>query len=90
MTIGAVEPQRRGKEAHCPHELIHRNAFQDLYVLEDFFCHGGPLAGGTLSKGERNGQEPQHGYLQPRIENLFLYNSARRHFTNKYVTTLPE
>ena len=38
MAVLTRQPQRRGKDPHRPHELIHGDALQHLNVLEDLVC----------------------------------------------------
>ena len=49
MAIRAIQTQRGGKEAHRLHELIHRNPFEHLDVLEDLFRHQGLLSCPSLA-----------------------------------------
>src|SRR5258706_487745 len=45
VAVGTVQSKRRREKTHRAHELIHRNALEDLYVLEDVFRHRRALAG---------------------------------------------
>ena len=45
MAIGAGFAQRRGKESHGGHELVHWNALQHPDVLEGLLRHDGLLSG---------------------------------------------
>src|SRR5207237_525031 len=49
MATAAVIPERRGKHPHRVHELIYRNAFQHLDILEDEVGELRVLFGTSLS-----------------------------------------
>ena len=66
VAIGAVEPGRRRKEPHRPHELVDGNALEDLDVLEDLLGHRRPLFLPGLAAHQRRAQQPHRRHRADR------------------------